>query len=315
MNKYFILQEFINKLKGIELFNPNLSGEYFNQPYEHIRLFNIFNDKTYQEMCDCAEKLCSKVDNNIYSASGASKKYAKIADMQANDARNKGYSFFTSEIFRNFVSKIFDLKLTRFFTSSCHLHEGDMNNPSVLGWPHTDLNICQFIKNESEDNYLNNMQYNNYLYTSANMDYNPDDVEYVIRSAAFLFYLNNKENLKNEDGGGTFIYNHENNHSMIKTIPPINNSLFLFKVSKKSFHGVQPSIFNRYVNVNWFHSDPVEFVYKNFNQFKDNIINRTNLFEDWDSKNPWNLEKSPNYKNFFKKPLKFTLSDKDLINT
>jgi hypothetical protein len=311
-NKYFILHEFVNKLKGSGVFSDNISAEYYAYPYEHIRFFNIFNERAYKEMCDLAKKICSKIKDDNYSAGTVSKKYAKIASIRPNDAKNTGYSFFASEHFKNFVAEIFDLQLTRFFSSSCHLHEGQINNPSVLGWPHTDLNICKFAKNDNENNYLNNIQYNNHLYSSVKMDYDPDNVEHVVRSAAFLFYLNNKENLKDEDGGGTFIYSHEKDHKIIKTIPPINNSLFLFKVSKKSYHGVQPATFNRYVNTNWFHSDPAEFIHKNFNDFKDQIKKGLSPFEDWDPKNPWNLEKSKNYQTFFKKPMKFLSGEEDL---
>jgi len=312
INKYFILQQFLNTLRGLGIFSNNISGEYYSYPYEHIRLFNIFNEETYQEMCGRANELCSKVSNDSYSAGGTSKKYAKIANIYPKDAENTGYSFFTSENFKNFISRIFDLQLTRFFSSSCHLHEGQIDNPSVLGWPHTDLNVCKFTKNESESNYLNNMQFNNKLYTHTNMDYDSDVVEHAVRSVAFLFYLNNKKDLKEQDGGGTFIYSHESDHNIIKTIPPINNSLFIFKISKKSYHGVQPATFNRYVNTNWFHSDPVQFVHKNFEDFEDQIRKGLPLFEDWDPKNPWNLEKAKNYQVFFKKPMRFISSKEDL---
>ena len=311
-NKYFILQDFLNKLKSIEIFNANISGEYHAHPYEHIRLFNVFNDKIYQEMCDRAKELCSKVTDDTYKFGAAPKKYAKIAKVRAKDAEDTGYSFFTSENFKNFVAKIFDLQLTRFFSSACHLHNGSPNNPSVLGWPHTDLSVCGFLKSESKNNSLNNMQYNDDLYSSVNMNYNPEEVEHVVRSAAFLFYLNNKEDLKNEDGGGTFVHSHEKDHNILKTIPPINNSLFLFKISKLSYHGVQPATFDRYVNVSWFHSDPTQFVHKNFEDFEDKIKKGLSLFENWDAKNPWNIEKSLNYQTFFKKPIKFISSREDL---
>jgi hypothetical protein len=311
-NKYLILHYFLNNLRKNELFNKDIMGEYYTYPYEHIRLFNIFNEGAYKEMCSQAYDLCSKVNDENYTTGENTRKYAKIKCLQAHDAKKTACSFFSSELFANFVSEIFDLEITRFFCSSFHLHNGDTNNPSVLGWPHTDLNVCRFPKSDDGNNYLNNMQYDNHLYTSTNMDYDPDEVEHVVRSAAFLFYLNNKDHLKNEDGGGTYLYDNEEN--IVKTIPPINNSLLLFKVSHSSYHGVQPATFNRYVNVSWFHSDPAQFVHKNFNNFQDKIKKGLNLFEDWDPKNPWNLEKSPNYKNFFKKPLKFISGEEDLYN-
>jgi hypothetical protein len=46
INKYFILQQFLNTLRGLGIFSNNISGEYYSYPYEHIRLFNIFNEET-----------------------------------------------------------------------------------------------------------------------------------------------------------------------------------------------------------------------------------------------------------------------------
>jgi hypothetical protein len=295
------LNLFLASLRENKLINNSIHGEYSNYPYEHIRIFNLFEKDTYNHMCLIAEKLCS----TVHSVDYMSKKYAKIKTMKAEDSINNGYSFFSSKELTSFISEIFDLQLTKFFSSACHLHNGTHEKESILGWPHTDLNVCQFKKGLDKSNHLNEMQYSDGFYTKTSMEYDPEKIECVVRSAAYLFYLNEKDNLSDSDGGGTHLYDSISNKFPIKTIPPINNSLFLFKISKESYHGVQPAKFDRYVNVNWVHSEPCQYVNSNLDDFKYSINQNVDFFENWDNQKKWNIEKSPKYNHFFKKPIKF----------
>lgn len=306
-DKNSILKSFLEKLKELELFNTNISGEYYSDPFDHIRIFNVFSDEVYQQMCLNIEKFCSYIQSDDYSSGGESKKYAKIFGMLPCHSKNDGYSFFSSNLFLDFISKIFEIELTKFFAASCHLHEGTSSAPSTLGWPHLDLNVCQFNKNADQEFYLNDIQYADDLYANTSMNYDPNKVDCAIRSSATLFYLNNKENLKDEDGGGTFIYDDPTGKNPIKLIKPYNNSLFAFKIGNNSYHGVQPAKFHRYAHVSWTHSNPSEFVKKNFESFVPKIEQGLPLFEDWNVNSRWNIEKCSRYKDFFKNPLKFII--------
>lgn len=71
------------------------------------------------------------------------------------------------------------------------------------------------------------------------------------RIIAILFYLNN-DGWKEGDGGETGLYSADM-QTCIKKVPPHNNSLCAFRVSKESMHAFQHNAVERNAIVQWFH--------------------------------------------------------------
>ena len=75
------------------------------------------------------------------------------------------------------------------------------------------------------------------------------------RKIAFILYL--PENFSQKDGGSLALYSTKKNHPNKKTIsyPPMQNSLFIFKVSEISWHEVEEVLSDkkRYAIGGWLH--------------------------------------------------------------
>lgn len=71
------------------------------------------------------------------------------------------------------------------------------------------------------------------------------------RIIAILFYLNN-DGWKEGDGGETGIYGADK-MTLVKKVPPLNNSLLAFRVSQASMHAFQANLKERNSLVQWLH--------------------------------------------------------------
>jgi hypothetical protein len=74
------------------------------------------------------------------------------------------------------------------------------------------------------------------------------------RIISILIYLNNPP-WQEGDGGETGIYTAEK-QTLLKKVPPINNTLFAFHISPKSMHAFQGNNKPRNSIVQWFHIPP-----------------------------------------------------------
>jgi hypothetical protein len=308
VNKLEDLNTYLNILKDKSFISDKISGEYFDNPFPYILLKNIFNDEVYANMCRIAVDTIDKI-NDIYVASGG-QQYGKIASLNVEDLHETGYGFFASKDFRDFIAKIFYLKLEKFIATSIHCHDGTESKPSIKGWVHTDMNVCTFDKNPQNNRIYNDLQLADANYASQPTFIEENKYVQTVRSVAYLYYLNNKKDLTDDDGGGTGIYNSSQENNPIKVIPPVNNSLFIFKVHPNSFHGVLPAKFKRYAHVGWMHSSPCFIARHYFNYLVKSINNssesiRAPMFENWHGSSSWALERCPDYDSYFPKPLKF----------
>jgi hypothetical protein len=117
-----------------------------------------------------------------------------------------------------------------------------------------------------------------------------------------LYYFNNKNDQKQGDGGGTAIFKDYNSNSFIKEVKPINNRLFAFEISPKSYHGFVGAKFDRSAMVSWFHSSPSYMVKRNLDLHKQRFMQNGEVFEHWKKDDRWTLNIDPDYNKFFNQP-------------
>lgn len=289
----------VNQLKNHPYINDSIKVEYYPEPFHHVRLVDVFKPHIYQTMCDNFMSYINKT-KPYKDQPGAVHNYAGyIYGMKLPDCIN-GYDFFIDNIWQTFIANIFNIELNNHIALSAHWHKA----PSEAGFSHRDLNIVCNLPTQEKIRLTGDC-----YYSDDSLDKQPDTHK-IIRSVALLFYLRNKEDWKLEDKGGTSIYKNWNFNSLIKEIPPQNNSIFAFEVCPNSFHGFSGSNFDRSAIVQWFHSSPAYLLNRHLPLVKEYHKKHNAAYERWDPKNtPWPIENDPKYSEYFNKPFYETLNE------
>jgi hypothetical protein len=290
---------FVNKLKEHQYINSALSIEYYPEPFHHIRLTDVFKPEIYNMICKNFMEYIGKT-KPYKDQEGAVHSYAAyIYGMKHKDCIN-GYDFFIDDAWKNFISNIFNIEFNNHIALAAHWHKA----PAEAGFVHRDLNIVCDTPSKEKVKLTGDC-----YYSDDSIDKQPK-AEKIIRSVALLFYLRNKDNWQPEDKGGTSIYSNWSLDSLIKEIPPQNNSIFAFEVCPNSFHGFSGSGFDRSAMVQWFHSSPAYLFHRHLPLVKEYHKNYNAAYERWDPKNtPWPIENDPEYSKYFDKPFYETLNE------
>lgn len=266
-----------------------ISFEYHKKPFNYLVIDNLFNDDIYNKI---SNRFKSFIDRTIpyKDQPGATSNYeGYISGLSEHDCI-EGYDFFLSNELKNFTEKTFSIITTKYISPSAHFHK----SPSKNGFIHRDMNICSFKKEKKK------LVLSNCFYTDDSLSKQPHS-EKVIRSVAFLYYLNNPIDIDNYVGGGTGIYDSYNGKK-IDEIKPINNRLFMFEICHNSFHGYVGSNFDRSCVVGWYHSSPAYIVNRYWKHYYKMAKRNESLIERWTA-NPeggyWPIEKDPLYRNYF----------------
>lgn len=269
-----------------------LAIDYFDNPFNHVVLNNVFLPDIYQLLCDNFAEYISRT-GPYKDQPGAVHNYAGyIYGLRESDCVN-GYDFFTHPIWKTFCSNLFNLETTKYTALSAHWHKA----PAEAGFVHRDLNICSVVPSSGSEISL----VGNCYYSDDSIDKQPETEKYM-RSIALLFYFNNKEPLEDNDKGGTSIYTNWNFNSFVKEIRPINNSIFIFEVCPDSFHGFSGSNFDRSSVVQWFHSSPAYILHRHLDRVKFYHKHHNAAYERWTTNNnPWPIENDPEYGKYFDK--------------
>ena len=277
-------------LKNHPYISQDIKGEKFNSPYNHIIIDNFLKKDVYKNICELFPKYISKQKQVVGKVSEvATTNYNAFIYQPTEEECVDGYDLFHSEVWKDFMADTFKVILNQHNMLSLHLHEGSPENPSKSGWSHKDLALCSVINDPMKKIKIAG---SDCKYNDDSEDQQPNTTK-VARQIAILFYLNNKENLEEGDGGGTGVYGSYDKNSLIKEVKPVNNRVFAFEVCPKSFHGFIGAKFDRSAIVQWFHSNPAYFLNKHLTKiFED-------PFERWSEGPIWNIEKDPEYFNYF----------------
>lgn len=289
----------LDQIKEHPYVNNNLDIRYYPEPFHHIRLTNVFKPDIYNAMCNNFMQYIRKT-KPYKDQPGAVHNYAAyIYGMKHEDCIN-GYDFFIDDVWKNFISNIFNIELNNHIALAAHWHKA----PANAGFVHTDLNIVCNTPSESKVKLTGDC-----YYSDDSVDKQPKMTK-IIRSVALLFYLRNKEDWQPEDKGGTNIYTDWNFKSLVKEVPPENNSIFAFEVCPNSFHAFSGSNFDRSCIVQWFHSSPAYLLHRHLPLVKEYHKEHNAAYERWDPKNNlWPIENDPKYFEYFNKPFYETLDE------
>lgn len=274
--------------------SDKISIGYHNKPFKYIVIDNLLNDTIYGQVCS---KFKSFIDRTVpyKDQPGATSDYeGYISGLSVADCVN-GYDFFLSQEFKDFTEKTFDIKTNKYMSPSAHFHRA----PSKNGFIHRDLNICSFTDTN------NRIVTNNCFYTDDSKNKQPASKK-VVRSIAFLYYLNNPNNLDDYTGGGTGIYSSYSG-GLITEVKPVNNRLFMFEICHNSFHAYIGANFDRSCVVGWYHSSPAYMINRYWREYSKMTKNNQSFLERWTG-NPdggyWEIENDPEYSLYFNAPLK-----------
>jgi 2-oxoglutarate-Fe(II)-dependent oxygenase superfamily protein len=210
-------------------------------PFPHFVVENFFKPEVYealsQQFNDVKKRGLSKdkTDNRAQQFHAFDIDYDGYVYRPAGTIDPKDpLSVFYSLAWNGFFSKVFD-QFTTFETMFAFHHHpaGDRT-----GFVHHDYSEKRFNSNSRLPNGV--------------ICGNKEPCDLVRRRIiSILFYLNN-DSWKLGDGGETGIYSADQK-TLLKTVPPISNSLFAFQTSKRSMHAFQSNKTERNSFVQWFH--------------------------------------------------------------
>ncbi len=279
-----------DNLKKHTYISSSINFQYFKKPFNYLIIDNLFNEDIYKKI---STKFKSFIDRTIpyKDQPGATSNYEGYISGLSLDDCIDGYDFFISDELKTFTESAFSIETNKYMSPSAHFHK----SPSKDGFIHRDMNICSFKKDLSKKIVVNNC-----MYTDDSAAAQPH-TEKVVRSIAFLYYLNNPNNLENYYGGGTGIYDAYNGKK-IDEIKPINNRLFMFEICHNSFHAYVGSNFDRSCVVGWYHSSPAYIINRHWKKYYKMAKKNESLIERWGN-NPkggyWPIENDPHYTKYF----------------
>jgi hypothetical protein len=283
--------------KNIILNHPYISSsiniQYEINPFKYLIIDNLLDPLIYKSLCLKFPKFIQRTIPYKDQPGATSNYEGYISGLAISDCQY-GYDFFISQELKVYIEKTFDIETTQYMSPSAHFHK----SPSKSGFVHRDANICNFKK--SIDSNITTI--------SKGCSYTDDisrgvDTIKVMRSIAFLYYLNNPSDLSKHIGGGTGIY--DKNHNLLTEIKPVNNRLFIFEICHNSYHGFIGANFDRSAVVNWYHSSPAYIINRYWKQYCKMIKNNQSFVERWStsSNNYWPIEDDPEYNKYFNSPL------------
>ena len=280
--------------------SENITVQKMQGDFNYVVIDNLLKEDVYEIMCKKFNTYISRCPGARGVVDDGGHFYdALIYGMKPQDCVD-GYDFFITQEWYDFIKNIFDIELNQYIAYTLHYHKGSPENPSKDGWPHTDLNIVSVVNDYNTNLRLTSSGGCNYA--DNTFDRQPDTKK-CIRSIALLYYFNNKSPLEENDGGGTNIFSDYDSNSLIQEIKPINNRVFAFEVSPKSYHAFKGAKFDRSAIVQWFHSSPSYILKRNINLFKSERSRKgLPFFEYWQHKNVWEVDRDPEYSKYFDIP-------------
>jgi len=302
--------EFTSFLKQNQMVSKNAKVDFHKYPYKHLIIDNLLEDEVYKKTVEKFPSFIARAPKPHGSIGETKLTYDAFiygfSSLDCGQNKDNGVFFLNSSFFQKFIAEIFELRFTNYIASSCHWHKGSKDQRSKTGFVHCDWSICTAQRRHNKDVSVGTI-IEGVKYDDDTAHRQPDAVK-VMRSVAYLYYLNNPDNLTEENGGGTGMYLNYDQKSLVKQVMPINNRLFAFEVSPDSYHGFLGADFDRSAIVSWFHTSPAYAFHRNLNKIKERAKNSKPLTERWiPNEEAWNVENDLFYKNFFDKPLKEVL--------
>ena len=204
-------------------------------PFRHFSATDVLDSESYNE-------LCHQFSLILETTAGKRKGEYKMRRAQGNndclvlgltDKLATAFSPFFTETWLRSLAELLDLKFLPRVEGALH------SNPkaSRTGWIHTDCCSAWFDESNSTTETLMLPPRGRCSYFTGQAKVPEANPKEYIRAATMIFYLCN-DGWEQGDGGETATYStdRETEDTMVKLIPPLNNSLFLFECTPHSYH-------------------------------------------------------------------------------
>ena len=195
---------------------------------------------------------------------------ARFFTPDLTDLASSGLSVLLSDALRLLVGGMLGVTTNDCIRLHCHRHDP----PSKDGIPHTDCGIVSYppIDRDVSDPEFNGMSVyqpdTGVNYADDSRDRQPNSRK-MARSLSCIYYLGNHD-WQPGDGGETAIYAQDET-TIVKRVPPLHNSLFVFDTSPISYHGYLASSRKVRDSIIWWYHDDMRSVVKRHQKKFDRI--------------------------------------------
>lgn len=234
------------------MINPDFQLSIASFPFNYAVVEQVFDKGTSQALSIAFQSLIQtgkhigkvgEVGDLVYDAINVTPTISQILSTPIQQL--------ASQEIKSFVASIFDIVLDENLIIGMHQHRP----PSKPGWAHTDFAVVSFPNTPPNHNGLRLFSSEHGVnYSDDSRDRQPNSIK-TARSIACIYYVGNaKWNAGMGGETGVFL---ADGKTLFATVPPRNNSLFLFEISPVSYHaymGSQTHFRNSYIW--WYHSAP-----------------------------------------------------------
>jgi hypothetical protein len=221
-------------LPGLQLSEGELESMLLNRrwivrprPFRYIVARDVFTPAVYARLEEAYGVALEHTTGSAY----LQKHDIHGGGLTADDA--EAFSPLLSRQWHDMIARIFEINATGHVIAGIHHHRIGSAN----GAPHNDTNPVWFNGDPQPPN-LEFAKHDYVEYTSGKAVREDADPRRVMRGVALMYYLANPP-WSPGDGGETGLYRSRRDDSdkPVARIPPINNSLFAFECTPRSWHG------------------------------------------------------------------------------
>ncbi len=234
------------------MINPKFQLSIASFPFNYAVIESVFDEGTahalsiaFQSLILSGKKIgkVGEIGEMVYDAINVTPTVSQILSTPIQHI--------ASQEVKSLVSGLFDIVLDENLIIGMHQHQP----PSRSGWAHTDFAVVSFPNTPPNHNGLRIFSTEHGVnYSDDSRDRQPNAIK-TARSIACIYYIGNaKWNAGMGGETGLFL---ADGKTLFATVPPRNNSLFLFEISPVSYHaymGSQTHYRNSYIW--WYHSAP-----------------------------------------------------------
>lgn len=213
----------------------NANWEVFASPFRHYRASNVLPKQTYEAIARNFQTLLPS-DGNWRDASFDVWKKQAAYDARMLSITSESCGNFFPFFSREWIEGLYESLGLPFSTRiSGALHSSPAK--SRTGWIHHDFCSGWFDESLPAGGELFFPRHDRCEYFSGTPKVAGAKPQEYVRAATMIFYLCN-DGWKEGDGGETGLYgaSRATPHTVSASVPPVNNSLFVFECSPHSYH-------------------------------------------------------------------------------
>ena len=224
-------EKFFPEKIPFEIFNDlgtphHISAQRYAYPFTHVSIPDFLPPADFQKLTELYEEMLSRGTSETHDSEKFSRfdMYDLYSYMPQPDLKAPQRFFYSESYFQMLETLFGPLSRDTFLTF--HHHELSARDNYV----HTDFVFGCFADDPLPNGV--NAWFKQCHHTQKSTD---PAVRTMTRAVAVIFYLDNAEWQK-ELGGETGIFTSTDPHSLVRALPPVNNTLTAFEITPSSFH-------------------------------------------------------------------------------